>query len=74
MKPKENSDSGKQQQQPSGKRQMFLEKYGAAPLAFILRNPKMTPVMLFVLALAPFVIVAVVFGLVILSQQDSLTN
>lgn len=70
MKRAGNVRSEKQQPASATKRQMFLEKYGAAPLAFILRNPKMTPVVLFILALAPLVIAAVVLGLILFSQPS----
>ena len=55
--------SEKQQQSPIAKRQNFWEKYGAAPLAFVMRNPKLTPVFLLVLATVPLVITAFVLAL-----------
>jgi hypothetical protein len=68
MNRKEIESSEKQQQAPSSKRQNFLDKYGGAPLAFIMRNPKMTPIILLVLAVVPFVITTFVLALVFLWQ------
>lgn len=55
--------SEKQQQAPIAKRQNFWEKYGFAPLAFVMRNPKLTPVFLFALATVPLAITAFVLTL-----------
>jgi hypothetical protein len=51
-------DSEKQQ------RRIIGEEYGGAPLASILRNPKLTPTIMFTLALAPFVIATLVLALI----------
>ena len=61
-------ESSEQQQAPRNKRQIFLEKYGGLPLALIMRNPKMTPVILLVLAIVPLMITAFVLALVSLGQ------
>lgn len=61
-------ESSEQQQAPATKRRIFLEKYGGLPLAFIMRNPKMTPVILLVLAIVPLMITAFVLALVALGQ------
>lgn len=56
------------QQALSTKRQNFLDKYGGAPLASIMRNPKITPTILLVLAIVPFVIATFILTLVFLWQ------
>jgi hypothetical protein len=61
-------ESSEQQQAPANKRRIFLEKYGGLPLALIMRNPKLTPVILLVLAIVPLMITALVFTLVALWQ------
>jgi hypothetical protein len=61
-------ESSEQQQAPATKRRIFLEKYGGLPLALIMRNPKMTPVILLVLAIVPLMITAFVLALVSLGQ------
>ena len=61
-------ESSEQQQAPATKRRIFLEKYGGLPLALIMRNPKMTPIILLVLAVVPFVITTFVLALVFLWQ------
>lgn len=61
-------ESSEQQQAPTNKRRIFLEKYGGVPLALIMRNPKLTPVILLVLAIVPLMITALVFTLVALWQ------
>lgn len=68
MNRKDIVESEKQQQAPSAKRQNFFDKYGGAPLAFIMRNPKMTPVVLLVLAAAPIVITAFILAIAFLWQ------
>lgn len=50
------------------KRQNVLEKYGGAPLSFIMNNPKVTPGILLVLAATPIVITALVLAVVFLWQ------
>ncbi len=57
---KEISESEKQQQAPETKQDFFGEKHGIMPLDLIMRNPKVTPVALLILAIAPLVITAVV--------------
>jgi len=61
-------EGSEKQQQASAKRPFFGEKYGGAPLASILRNPRLTPVILFILAVTPLVISALVFGVIFLWQ------
>jgi hypothetical protein len=68
FKKSEISNSGKQQQAPFIKHQTFWEKYGGAPLAFIMRNPRVTPVALFILATVPLVVTTVVLVLIWLWQ------
>lgn len=68
MNRKKIAESEKQQQAPEAKHQNFLEEFGNAPLAFIMRNPKVTPIILLVLAVAPLVVTAVVLALVFLGQ------
>lgn len=68
MNQKEIKESEKSQQAPSPKRQNFLDKYGGAPLASIMRNPKITPTILLILAIVPFVIATFVLTLVFLWQ------
>jgi hypothetical protein len=46
----------------------FWNKYVQAPLDLVMRNSAITPSILFVLAVAPFVITAVVLVLVFLGQ------
>jgi hypothetical protein len=70
MNRKDISESEKQQQTPSAKRQSFLEEFGKAPLAFIMKNPKVTPKILLVLGAAPLVITAVVLALFFLWQKE----
>ncbi|WP_026736136.1 hypothetical protein [Fischerella sp. PCC 9605] len=45
-------ESGKQQTSVT-KHQTFWEKYGGAPLGFIMRNPRITPIALLILATVP---------------------
>lgn len=61
-------ESSEQQQPHSNKRRVFLEKYGGVPLSLIMRNPKLTPGILLVLAIVPLVITAFVFTLISLWQ------
>lgn len=68
MNRKEIKESEKLQQAPSTKRQNFFDKYGGAPLASIMRNPKITPVILLILAVVPFVITTFVLALIFLWQ------
>lgn len=63
MNRKDTVASEKQQQAPVTKGQNFWEKYGSAPMAFVMRNPKLTPVFLLVLATVPLVITAFVLTL-----------
>jgi hypothetical protein len=42
------------------------EEFGSAPLAFLMKNPKVTPVFLFGLALAPLLIASVVLTMIFL--------
>lgn len=60
--------SEKQQQAPIANSQNFWEKYGSAPLAFVMSNPKLTPVFLLILATVPLVITAFVLTLFFLWQ------
>lgn len=53
---------GKQQTSVT-KRQTFWEKYGGAPLEFIMRNPRITPVALLILATVPLVVTALILTL-----------
>lgn len=46
----------------------FWNKYVQAPLDLVMKNSAITPSILFVLAVAPFVITAVVLALVFLGQ------
>lgn len=68
MNRKDIVESEKQQQAPQDLRPNFWEKYGGAPLALIMRNPKVTPVILLVLATTPIVITAIVLALFFLGQ------
>ena len=65
---KKSVEDSEKQQQASGERQIFGEKYGGTPLTSILRNPRLTPVILFILAVTPLVIAALVFGVIFISH------
>ena len=65
---KKGIEGSEKQQLASGERQIFGEKYGGTPLASILRNPRLTPVILFILAVAPLVITALIFGVIFIWQ------
>lgn len=49
-------------------RSSFWNKYVQAPLNLVMKNSALTPSILFVLAVAPFVITAIILMLVFLGQ------
>ncbi|MGQ4649041.1 hypothetical protein [Lyngbya aestuarii] len=58
-----------QQQEKPGKRAQFWEKYIAPPLELVMGNPKLTPIFLLILGVAPFLITALILALVFLSPE-----
>ncbi|MBO3461665.1 hypothetical protein G7B40_015430 [Aetokthonos hydrillicola Thurmond2011] len=65
-----NIEESEKQQPASAKRQIIGEEYGGEPLASVLRNPKLTPTILFIFAVAPFAIATVVLAVIFLSRQS----
>jgi uncharacterized protein (DUF1499 family) len=59
------------QSPPKAKRQQIWEKYDSEPMSFIMRNPKATPIVLLVLAVAPVVIVVSVLAVIFLMPEFS---
>jgi hypothetical protein len=59
------------QPSPEAKRQRIWEKYDSEPMSFIMRNPKATPIVLLVLAVAPVVIVVSVLAVIFLMPEFS---
>jgi len=49
-------------------RSNFWSKYVRAALSLVMQNPVLTPKILFVFALAPFIVVIVVWALILLKQ------
>ncbi|UBF23608.1 hypothetical protein K9N68_17665 [Kovacikia minuta CCNUW1] len=60
-----------EQSAPTEKRQRIWEKYDSEPMSFIMRNPKVTPAILLVLAVAPVVIVVCVLAVIFLMPEFS---
>jgi hypothetical protein len=65
MNQKNPNQSEAPQESPSAKRQSILEKYSSGPLDAILKNPKLTPTILLVLAVAPIIILAIVLAVIL---------
>jgi len=68
MKFKKTAPSEQQQAQPA-KRPNFWQKDIAPPLELVMGNPKLTPIFLLILGITPFLITALILGLVFLSPE-----
>ncbi|KOP26835.1 hypothetical protein AMR41_08190 [Hapalosiphon sp. MRB220] len=62
-------EESEKQQTSVTKRQTFWEKYGGAPLGFIMTNPRMTPVVLLILATVPLVVTALILTLYLFNSR-----
>lgn len=68
MNRKEAKEPEKRQQTPETQAQKVWEKYSSPPMDFIMKNPKMTPVILLILAAVPIATVAFILGILLLGH------
>lgn len=62
------SKSGKQSQTPDVDHQDMLRKFSADPIHFIMENPRLTPLILLILAAAPIIVLVVVLAVFLWGQ------
>jgi hypothetical protein len=64
-------ESGPERQNSVTKPQKIWEKYDSEPMSFLMRNPRLTPTILLILAIAPVLIVVCVLAVIFFVPEFS---